>query len=319
MLEEGLSWLANSGFEPLIIVTIALAIERFLPWPVQYHPLTLFRLIATNLGRKVNPRKPRSALQRRISGTLAVIVLLMPMVVIIAISMFIAQYPLFFDAFMLLIAIQYQPIVKHFKRVQKAIKLEQKSLARQYLNQIVLRDTTMLSPMGMGKAAIESLTLRFLFQQFSIILWYLVAGGLAALTVRLLFELSQCWNLKLSVNREFGQPIALLCNLVFFIPKILFAMLFALIGGLLSTISSFHARPRNLPIGQYLKLAIAGALQIQLGGPAIYEARKIRYPKVGGVREVRYGDMQRAFLAVNQSLLAQLVFIGLVCALLYAR
>ncbi|GAB5381495.1 MAG: cobalamin biosynthesis family protein [Aliiglaciecola sp.] len=318
MFEDGLSWLTSSGFESLIIVTIIIAIERFMPWPVHYHPLTLFKLIATNLGRKVNPPKRRSPLQRRISGTLAIIVLLIPMLVIIAISMFIAKYPLFFDAFMLLIAIQYQPVIKQFQRVQKAIKQEQKILARQYLKQMVLRDTSTLSPMGIGKAAIESLSLRFLFQQFSIILWYLFGGGLAALTVRLLFELSQCWNIKLSSNREFGQPINSLCNIVFFIPKLLFALLFALIGGFFRAFKSLRNRPANLAFTQYIKLVIAGALQIQLGGPAIYGTNKVRYPKVGGTREVRFDDMQRTLLAINQTLMAQLVLIGLVSALFYA-
>lgn len=318
MLEDGLVWLANSGFQSLIIVTLVVAIERFIPWPVHYHPLTLFRLIATNLARKVNPSKPRSALQRRISGTLAVIVLLMPMLIIVAISLFIAQYPLFFDAFMLLIAIQFQPVVKHYQKVAKAIKGQQKSLARQYLNQIVLRDTASLSPMGMGKAAIESLTLRFLFQQFSIILWYLLAGGLAALTIRLFYELSQCWNIKLRINREFGQPIASLCNTLFFIPTFLFWILFALLSGVLSTLRAIKQRPARLVFNQYSKLIIAGAMQYQLGGPAFYDAKKVRYPKLGAFREVRFGDMARTSMAINQTLIALLVCIGLVSALIFA-
>jgi adenosylcobinamide-phosphate synthase len=303
------------GLLPLVIICLVLLIERWIPWHEKYHPLTLFRLIAINLGKRVNPNKPRSDLQRRISGSLATMILLFPALAIIAFIVFIAQFPLFFDGFLLLIAMQYRPILIQFKRVQVALKLEKKSLARQFLSNIVLRETNRLSPIGIGKAAIESLLLRFFYQQFAIILWYLAGGGLAAITVRLLYELQQCWNTKYSDNIHFGAPIALLCRLVYLLPFWAFTFIFCLGSGFIGAIKAYRQRPPQFASYYLLKLIVAGSLGMQLGGPVYYQGEKKRLPKVGTNREVRFEDMRRAKTAVEHTLLVLIVAILLLTIL----
>ncbi|GAA0859708.1 cobalamin biosynthesis protein CobD/CbiB [Aliiglaciecola litoralis] len=305
------------GLLPLIIVSTMLLVERWMPWPEKYHPLTLFRLIAINLAQKVNPAKPRTDSQRRISGTLAIIVLTLPMLTIIAISLVIAQFPLFFDSFMLLIALQFQPIINHYRRVRSALQKDKKLLARQMLSNIVLRETQSLSPVGIGKAAIESVLLRFFYQQFAIILWYLAGGGLAALTVRLVFELRQCWNTKLNRNSQFGQPANMLSNALYVLPSWLYMLLFSLGYGFVGAFRAYKNRPNHLPSRYLVKLVCAGSLGVQLGGPAIYESVKTRYPKVGASREVRFDDLARAQSAIHQTLLFLLVTLLLTTTLFH--
>lgn len=307
--------LIQSGFMPFIIVVFALIVERVLPWPEKYHPLTLFRLIATNLALKVNPSKPRSAAQRRISGSLSIIVLLLPMLAIFVFYSFIAQFPLLIDALLLLVALQFQPVLRQFKWTQKSIKQQKKSLARQHLSQIVLRETHNLSLIGMGKAAIESLVMRFLYQQFALIIFFLMFGGLATLTARLLFEMHQCWNTKLLKNRDFGLPIKMLCNLVYFLPSLFYGFFFSMAYGFIGAFKALKNRPQTLLPRDYLKLVIAGSMGLQLGGPAIYQNQKIRMPKVGATREVRFDDMSRALVAIYQTLFILLVTIFVIISI----
>ncbi|WJG08888.1 cobalamin biosynthesis protein [Aliiglaciecola sp. LCG003] len=310
-----LSWLSASGWEPFILVTLVIMLERVLPWQDKYHPLTLFRLIALNLAAKVNPNQPRSSMQRQLSGSLAIIVLLLPMIIIVAISLFIAQYPIFFDGLMLLIALRFQPILMHFKLVKKSIRAEKKQLARHHLSYLVLRETETLSPMGMAKAAIEALVLRFNYQQVGIVFWYLIGGGLTALSVRLIYELSQCWNIKLRRYQDFGLAAARISKILFYLPSGIFAVVFSLLNGITSVFKAFKQRPNNLPFQHMLKLVLAGSLGIQLGGPAIYKGNKVRYPKVGADRQVRFGDMDRTLHAVNFAVITLLTLIGLTFAL----
>ncbi|MEP4890134.1 MAG: cobalamin biosynthesis protein [Aliiglaciecola sp.] len=309
--------LQQSGFLPLLVIITALLLEWLIPWPEKAHPLTLLRLMATNLAARVNPKAPRSPAQQRISGSLAIIVLLAPILVIISIPLFLAEYPLFFDAVMLLVAIQFQPVRRNFKGLQKALKSEKKNLARHHLNGIVLRDTGTLSPMGIAKAAIESLNQRFIYQQLAIIFWYLVGGGLLALIIRMFFELSQIWNMKLPKNRQFGLPIALVTQLFFFLPQLIFSLIFLVSSNPVGVYKGAKSVPQKADINSYIKGVIGGGLGVQLGGPAIYQSIKFRSPRVGASREVRYADLQRSWQAINQSLLILLTVIGLILAVIY--
>jgi len=303
--------LLESDFLPLILVITALLIERVLPWPEKYHPLTLFRLIAANLAKKVNPSKPRSSAQRRISGSLSIIILLLPMLAILIFYEFIAQFPIFLELLMLVIALQFQKVVRQFKWTQRSIKQDKKVLARQHLSQIVLRDTNNLSPIGLGKAGIESILSRFFYQQFAVILWFVAFGGLAALTIRLLFELSQSWNTKLSHNQDYGLPVATLCKLAYAIPGIIYGFLFALGYGFVGAIRAMAKRPKNLLTHYYLTIICACSIGMSLGGPEMDQGGKKRFSKVGSFRENKFDKKNRASTRMyhTQSIFSQSISI----------
>lgn len=311
------SALVDSGFLPLLVVVAALLLEWIIPWPEKAHPLTLLRLMALNLAAKVNPSSPRTSTQRRISGSLAIIVLLLPILVIVSIPLLLAEYPLFFDTLMLLVAIQFQPIRRHFKALQKALKTDKKNLARHHLNGMVLRETDKLTPMGIAKAAIESLNQRFIYQQFSILFWYVLAGGLVALIVRMFFELSQTWNTKLRKNQDFGVPAALISQILFLIPQVFFLFIFSLANNVIGAYRSLKSVSQTQHYSTYVKAIIGGSMGFQLGGPAFYQNLKVRSQRVGATREVRFADLQRSWNSVNQTLLMFLALLTLILAIMF--
>lgn len=326
-MQTWLTWFEQSGivtplFESFLLVCIALLVERFVPWPEKYHPLSLFRLVCINLAAKVNPiKKPRAPSQNKLAGLLAIVILLLPSLTIIGILTAFAYYPQFFELLLFLIAIQIQPARRHFKLTGKALREEKKLLARHHLSLIVLRNTQRLSPLGIAKAAVESMILRYNYQVFGSICWFIVTGGLGALAVRLLFEMSQCWNVKLQQNHNFGKFCSYLVTLIFLPSSIIFCILFMLAQGFIRGLNGLSYLKSTSGIiwsnGPLVKAVCGGSLGIRLGGPAYYNGLKQRYPKLGGKREVVYADLKRLNQALFRVLAISLVGLFLSTSLFY--
>jgi len=264
----------------------------------------------------------RSAFQQKISGSLAFMVLLVPLISILLIFTSLAQYPVFFDGFLLLVSIQFQGCVKQGQKISKALADNKKVLARHLLSDIVLRETDKLSPMGISKGTIESLLLRFNQQFSSVIFWYLVLGGLGALSYRLLYEFSHCWNTKRVRFGHFGQPVARLVHLLQWLPARLACGALVVAQGVSGGIQAYRVfvkeNGRHKCSHMLLLNLQGGALGIELSGPAYYDGQKIRSVKCGGDRQVTYMDIQRTIGAIQIAKVLILVVSFLVGAVLYA-
>ena len=280
--------LTHHWLQPLWILFLVVMLERFLPWPDKIHPLTLVRLLATNMARKVHSDSTASVYQQKISGSLAVLVLVLPVMIIFATLITLAEFPQFFEALLLLIALQFQNVIKTYRALTRALKKEQKALARNLLSAMVLRQTDKLSPLGVAKAAIESLLLRFNYQFGTVIFWFLLAGGLGAFCYRLLFELSQCWNTKLERFQHFGQPAARLTALLAWFPSRVTAYCLALVENISGAFKARNFLQKGDNSHFKLLALKGGALSIELGGPVYYQDVKRRFKKVGGPRQVRF-------------------------------
>lgn len=304
--------------QTLIILVVAILIERVLPWPDKYHPLSLFRLLAIKMSDKVNPDQSRSAYQRKISGSLAAIALLTPILSLTIFFVYLADFRQFFDLFLLLVALQFSSVITRFHKITRYIKANKKALARDTLSSLVLRETSTLSPMGIAKAAIEALLLRFHYQYCAVIFWYLIAGSTAALTYRLIFELSQIWNIKLAKFVHFGRPVATIQRLIVYVPLGITVIAFALAERFLSGVSASRQLPKGSSSHAKVLARMGGALQIQLGGPVFYEGKKQRLPKVGSTRQVKFADLSRSLFALYKCFAVLFVFTLLVCAISFA-
>ncbi|MCC2617434.1 cobalamin biosynthesis protein [Aestuariibacter halophilus] len=306
---------ASSLLHPLLlpvwIIGAILLLERFLPWPEKAHPLTLIRLMALRLSDRVNPDPKRPAGQQHISGALAILVILLPLLIVPLPLLWLAEYPWFFDALLLLVAVQFSPVQHGVKRVEQALKNDKKNLARQWLNTLVLRETTRLSPLGIGKAAVEALILRFAYQIVGVLFWYALLGGLGALAVRIIMELHHCWNPRKPHFGHFGQPVAHLHQWLMWLPTRLAALLLALANRPLQGIRAWFGVKGRGHNASVILASAGGSLGVELSGPAYYNGIKVRFPRVGGQREARFGDIQRARTLVNtaQLMLWMLLFV----------
>jgi adenosylcobinamide-phosphate synthase len=228
-----------------------------------------------------------------------------------------AQFPLFFDTLLLLVSLPYQTLVTRSQKVAKALSQQKKTLARQTLSYMVLRETERLSPIGVAKATIESLLLRFGQQYFSVIFYYLIFGGIGALCYRLIYEFSHCWNIKLHRFRSFGYPAAKIMHIMQFIPVRLYGLVFMLAQNISCGLTAWRSGNKSRCNHVWLLAIQGGALGIELGGPAYYNGQKKQSRKCGGPRQVCLADIQRTIYAVQLTKIVMVVIGLLITSALY--
>jgi adenosylcobinamide-phosphate synthase len=300
---------------PFWVLLLIIFVERYLLWPDKYHPISFIKALAMGMQAKVLSSDSSSIRQQRISGSLACIVLLLPFFAILAVFKYLSEYPVFFEALMLLVALRFQDIPKQTNKVTVALAKQQKMLARHVLSQIVARETARMSPLGIVKANIESLLLRYSYQYCTVVFWYLLTGGVGALIYRLIYELSLSWNSKLEKFKYFGQPVRDLSNLLQWLPSKL-ASLSVVIAVNIRQGSSALCQRLSYQCNHLFILNLCGAsLEIELGGPAYYGQQKVHTKKCGGHRQVILADNVRVLSAINRATWVWLTFYFMGCAL----
>jgi adenosylcobinamide-phosphate synthase len=182
-------------------------------------------------------------------------------------------------------------LISSAKIVIRSIKNKDIDSARRNLSMIVGRDTQNLSEKGILKAVIETLS-ENLSDGVIAPLFYLVIGGLPlAMSYKAINTLDSMVGYKNKRYIHFGWASAKLDDAVNFIP--------ARISGILISIASLLVFRSILNVRNSLKImlkegrkhlspnagipeaAIAGALGVRLGGPAIYGGTEIKKSYIG--------------------------------------
>lgn len=294
---------SDPRYQSLFVLWLAIAVDALWRWPQSTHPLTLMRYLVERMGRKVVPSRDYGRSQHYISGSLAAVVLFTPLVICVAILVYMAQYPVFFEALILVALLDYGYQRQQYKKVLASVGRNKKSLAREMVQTITARQCNSLTDIGIAKAAIESLWLKFLYLYCGVIFYFVVAGPIGALVYRLLLLTSWQWHYRAPAMTFFAKPVRKLVYTLTVPP--------AAIGGLITLLVShpikgFQAIKRS-PVKDKTSLLLAlmgGILDVKLGGPAIYANKKIRYPRVGGVNEVKYSHMLAAKSIIAHAMIA---------------
>jgi len=294
--------------ESSVLSCVALLMARFAPLPLQYQPWPLLNLLARRIGERVN--KPGySQAQLRLSGLLAVLVLLLPLLLLCALMHQLSDWPAAFDAMLLYLSLDAMRFNQHCRQLCQKANSGQLQLAREQLQQVMLRDCSQLSAVGIYKAAIEVIAQRQARHFAAIVVWYLLLGGEAALLVRALLELKQSWNDKLQVWRPFASSLAKLTHVLTAPALWFYGCWLALLYNPLRcwqyykySADLWMSRPQRC-----LLSAWSAALQRNLAGPVIYEAHKIRRVRLGPAEQPAVGDVGLAARISEQVQLAIVV------------
>lgn len=284
----------------LVILLLAVLVDQVWRWPSASHPLNGFRILAEAMARKVRPNEQDSIRQHSISGALAAALLILPWVLIVTFFIVIAEYPQGFEALILIMLVDFGHIRRRYMAFTSALGKGNKLLAKQLLQPMVARDTMPLSDIGLGKAAVESLLLRFHYQYCATLLWFVIAGPVVALTYRLVLTLSWQWHTKRKGFRFFVRPVRRLAQWMNSPTVVVSATVLALC----SHPKIAWQALRTCPVRDRTSLLLAvfaAPMQILLGGPARYKGRVYRYTRVGGERELSYNDMQTAFMLIQRA------------------
>lgn len=267
----------------LITLLAALLLDRLLGEPRRAHPLIAFGRRVQWLEARLSDAGNASIWGQRLRGSLAVVLLLIPLTVLVWLLSQWHDIALWLNVLILYLAIGGRSLVEHACRVRDALQENNMQLARTRTGYLVSRDTGHMNAQEMARATIESTLENGCDALFAPIFWFLIAGAPGVLFYRLANTLDAMWGYKTPRYRDFGWAAARLDDVLNFIPARLTALSYAVTGRFVSAIQcwSSQAGACASPNAGPVMAAGAGALALRLGGPAVYHGQMQARPQLG--------------------------------------
>lgn len=306
----------------VLVLGISLILERIIVLGPSYSPINFFKALTLGITEKVHSQKrPNSPSQQKTAGALTIPTLLFPFLFLAFMMNQLAEFPYLFDGMLLWLCLSWTPARKDAIAMTKALKKDQKSLAKARLSPWVLRNIGTLSPMGMCKTTIEMLMLRSAKEYFAVIFYFVCLGSFFMLFYRLMMVLNHCWNPKISRYRHFGQAAQWICYLLEWLPNRLMTYTVMLLSDFKRSFALIRmANKWGNDNSLHLLAATASGLNVSLGGPVIYNNQKIRRPVIGN-KQTKAPDetsVRQTVYLVEKVLLVWLLVIVLMATMYHA-
>lgn len=287
----------------------AVLMDHLFGEPARFHPLAGFGYLAKSVEKIVYRAS-------YLSGVLSVCICLIILVYFSYMLCSIEVFGSLFSVLVLYFAIAPRSLSEHAMRVADAGDLP---AARQAVGMMVSRDTTQLDETGVARAAVESVLENGNDAIFAALFWYVLAGAPGVLLYRLSNTLDAMWGYRNERYNEFGWAAAKLDDVLNYIPARLTAASYALMGKTRGALSCWRVQAPSWdsPNAGPVMAAGAGALQVKLGGAAIYHGVLEQRPDLGCGAVAARADIVRAVRLVRHTLYLWLGATGL-CALLIA-
>jgi adenosylcobinamide-phosphate synthase len=296
----------NTALFATLLLCAAVLLDRLLGEPQRWHPLVGFGLLA----RRVEHLFYGTSYWR---GIAAVCALLLPLAALAAWLQSLAFIGTLSSVVLLYFAIAPRSLREHAERVAAALSANDLPAARGAVSMMVSRDTTKLNEEGVARATVESVLENGNDAIFSALFWFAVAGAPGVVVYRLSNTLDAMWGYRNARYNEFGWAAARLDDALNYVPARLTALSYALLGHTRSALQCWRAQaPQwDSPNAGPVMAAGAGALQVRLGGKAIYHGEISERPLLGCGAEVAGGDIARAVQLVQRTVYLWLGGIGL--------
>ncbi len=201
-------------------------------------------------------------------------------------------------------------------------KLRGESLeeARWALSRIVGRDTESLSEEGVIKAAVETVAENFSDGVIAPLFYLLIGGPVLALLYKAVNTMDSMLGYKNETYLYFGRSAAKLDDLVNYLPARISALLLIAVSGFCGgkrkqafRIWKRDRRKHASPNSAQTEAVVAGALEVELAGPAYYFGQYYEKERIGDpIRPIEAEDIRRANrMNYAAGLLGLLLFTGI--------
>lgn len=299
-----------------IILLSALILDWLFGEPKRLHPLVGFGTLASHVEARLN-HNTHAACHQFMLGLLALLICIVPFAVI---SWFISQIAIWgslFSVVVLTLCLGHRSLFDHARPIFQAMQQGDIEQAKMLTSRIVSRDKDHIEP---NKATIESVLENGNDAVFGTLFWFVIAGAAGAVTYRLVNTLDAMWGYRTPRFFYFGKAAARLDDVLNFIPARLTAFSYALLGNRQQAFLCWRQQAPlwDSPNAGPVMASGAGALDIQLGGPACYHGEWHQRPVLGTANPAHSNDIQRALQLVLRSVLLWLVVIGLITGILHA-
>ncbi|WP_423909638.1 adenosylcobinamide-phosphate synthase CbiB [Candidatus Spongiihabitans sp.] len=298
---------------PVLICVGALLLDRLIGEP-KFHPLIWFGKVAAWLEQRLNNR------QSRFRGAIAVFILISLPVGLVWLIQSTAESRLIqiiLDIVILTFVIGWQSMKEHAMAVAVPLLAGDLENARNNLSMIVSRQTDGMNETEVAGSTIESVLENGHDCVFASLFWYALLGPAGALLHRLVNTLDAMWGYKNERYLKFGCFAARFDDLLGWLPARLTAICYAISGSSLKALNSWRNQigtHKSLNAGLVMATG-AGALDIVIGGPAVYHGVRQDKPYLGVGDQVKSvakpADIKRAIRLIQKSLVVWLVLFTL--------
>ena len=301
----------NDAFvlQSTVTLAAALALDLALGEPRRFHPLVGFGRCAQAVESRAN--RGRQAARVWLGGGAWLIVTAPPVAVAAALH----NAPLHVaatvtvDAVVLYFAIGLHSLRRHARAVAAALGAGNLACARDAVARLVSRDTDALSETGVAVAATESVLENGNDAVFGVLFWYLVLGLPGAVAYRLVNTLDAMWGYRNARFCRFGRCAARADDAANFLPARVTAFFYCVGGDFLCALQCWRAQRKTWKSGNAgaVMAAGAGALNLSLGGAAVYDNKPQPRPPLGAGPPPTATDLPRAINLTQRALLLWLL------------
>jgi len=276
-------------------------------WSWVPHPVAWVGGLTAFLDRKLN-RESRSRVARLVRGTIvAATVIATAAAAGYGLERGLRSIPFGWtlELFVVTTLIAQRSLFSHVRAVGRALKRSSASDARAALSHIVGRDTSALQPAAMVRAAIESLAENFSDGVVAPAFWYLLLGLPGLIAYKTINTMDSMIGYKSERHADFGMTAARVDDAVNWLPARLAGPILvtaaiiaptanpAMAGRTIASDAGKHASPN----AGWPEAAMAGALDLSLGGPRTYPGGQSEDAWIGtGRRDATPQDVDRALV-----------------------
>ncbi|WP_295341086.1 adenosylcobinamide-phosphate synthase CbiB [uncultured Subdoligranulum sp.] len=271
------------------------------------HPVVLMGKCITRLEKCLRARFPATARGERMAGCVLAVVLPVGTLVLTSAVCFLAYriHPVLSLAVQTLWcwqALAVKGLAVESRNVYRCLAAGDLPAARKAVSRIVGRDTQALNEEGVTKAAVETVAENFSDGVVAPLLYMLLGGAPLALCYKAINTMDSMVGYKNERYLYFGRAAAKLDDVANYLPSRLAALFWiaaaALIGQHAGNAWKIWRRDRRnhaSPNSAQTESACAGALRVQLAGPAYYFGEYYDKPTIGdALRPVEPRDILRA-------------------------
>jgi adenosylcobinamide-phosphate synthase len=286
----------------------AVTMDHLLGEPARAHPLVAFGRVATAAEARLN-RPAHTPRQQRSLGVLAVLLLLGPLVLAAALAQRLPVMGPVSAVLLLYLALGAHSLREHAQRVAQALRVADLTQARAQVGRIVSRDTCAMQATDVARAAVESVLENGNDAVFGALFWFVLAGAPGVVLYRVANTLDAMWGYRTPRYQYFGWAAARLDDLLNYVPARLTACTYGLLGRCARAWRCWRrqARAWKSPNAGPVMAAGAGALGVQLGGPAYYHGQLTPRPPLGEGDAPTGADIERALTLVERGMLVWLL------------
>jgi adenosylcobinamide-phosphate synthase len=276
-----------------LLAVAAVLLDWLMGEPRRYHPLVGFGQLANLTESYFYGKSQYAENTRRWRGVFALAFLLTPITIL---TTSLVQLPVAGELLSLLLltfTLGHRSLHDHATAVAEALTRGDNHSARTLAGRLVSRDTQQIKAIP---ATAESVLENGNDSTFGTIFWFMVAGAPGSLLYRLSNTLDAMWGYRNPRYHKFGWAAARLDDLLNYIPARLTALSYALLGDTTNALHCWRnqAKAWKSPNAGVVMATGAGALGVQLGGPACYSGNWLNRPQLGQGRHPKTVDIYRS-------------------------